>query len=270
MQKIRYKIVFVVLVYKNIDVLTDFLGTLNIPNAKVIIVNSFYDEHSLNKCKRIALEYNADFLEIPNKGYGYGNNVGCKFAMEHYEYDFLIISNSDIQISEFSALNTLNDEVAIYAPYVLIPTGKRQNPDLVSCNYFYYNFYKYGYRYNCTLLLIFARIISRVHREIILYIIKILGKEKYKIFDPHGSFIIFTSKAVQILYPLFHEDMFLYNEELFLGLKCKKCKVPVYFIPTLRIFHLEGASSESDKKISFKYNKQSFEVLDKWKKNNKC
>ena len=39
----NFRYVFVVLVYKNINVVKDFFKYFNIPDSKVILVNAFYD-----------------------------------------------------------------------------------------------------------------------------------------------------------------------------------------------------------------------------------
>lgn len=262
---IEYRYVFVVLVYKNTQVLSDFFRALNTSNAKVIVVNSYYDDESLSKCKVIAESNNSDFIAIPNKGYGYGNNVGCKYAMEHYSYEYLIISNSDIEIENMEALNSFDEELAVYAPHVVIPSGKRQNPNIISCFSLYYNLLKQGYKTEKKWMLKIARALCRLHREIILLISFVMPIKKLKIFAPHGCFIIFTKKAVEKLFPIFNEEMFLYNEEMFLGFNCKKNNIPVYYVPELKVLHLEGASSSNKNNMGYLYNKQSFEILDKWR-----
>lgn len=264
----KYKYVFVVLVYKNTQVLLDFFRSFDMPDSKVIVVNSFYDDISLEKCRTIAKQFNADFISIPNKGYGYGNNIGCKYAIEHYQFDYIVISNSDIEIKSLKAIDSLNEELAVYAPSVRIPSGKKQNPNIITCFSFYYIFLKYGYKTEQKWMLTIARVLCRFHREIILLISSILQIKKLKIFAPHGCFIIFTRKAIEKLYPIFNNEMFLYNEELFLGFNCKKNNIPIYYVPNLKVLHLEGASSSNNQTIGFNNNKQSFSIVDKWRKDN--
>ena len=262
----HYKYVFIVLSYKNTEVLLNFLTTLSLEDTKIIIVNSYYDEYTNSECARIAELYNADFISIPNKGYGYGNNIGYQHAKVHYKFDYLIISNSDIKVLNLEALNHLNDAIAVYAPRVITPTGKEQNPNIVVNNSLFYNCYKYGYKYNSNVLLLMARINSRLQREIVKFFINIFHIKKLKIFAPHGCFIILTSSAVNELPVLFNDKMFLYNEEYFFAFNCRKHNVPIYYVPTLAVYHFCGASSNSDMLI--KYNKQSFNELDIWKKDN--
>ena len=261
----KYKYVFVVLVYKNIDVLKDFFETLRIDDYKVIVVNSYYNEKSLKQCREISTQYNADFIAVENKGYGYGNNVGAKFAMDNYEYDYLILSNSDIQINAISYLDDIIKDAAVLAPHTHMLNGKVQNPNIpwhLSCLIPLLN---YAYKHNSRLFLLIPHFFTRITRELFRLYHHIKKKQTYKIYSCHGSFIVFTKVAVEKLYPFFNEKMFLYNEELFLAEKCRLERVPIYYKPQLDVLHLEGASSSDDKKLGFVFNKQSFEVLYEWR-----
>ena len=82
-------------------------------------------------------------------------------------------------------------------------------------------------------------------------------------FSAHGSFIILTYQAVSELSPIFHEDMFLYNEELYLAHRCKLLQIPVYYVPTLKVIHLEGASSTIQSN-AWKNHEDSYRVLSSW------
>lgn len=263
--KTKYNIVFVVLVYKNIDVLKDFFKSLNVKSSKVIVVNSFFNDISLMECEETATRNNADFIAIPNKGYGYGNNVGTKYAMEHYDYDFLVLSNSDIKIKEIFTLSKYKGEEMVIAPQTIMRTGKHQNPDTPWELKFVYPMLSYALNHKLGMVYTLCHICTRLNREIFRLYAKVIRKEKYKIFSAHGSFIIFTKKAVEKLFPFFDDEMFLYNEEWYLALKAKKIEVPIYFIPTIEVLHYEGASS-----VSNSYSEQdklSFNILNYKRKN---
>lgn len=263
--KDKFKHIFVVLVYKNIDVLKDFFQSFHIYDSKVIVVNSFYDEVSLENCETVSKQYGADFIAIPNKGYGCGNNVGTKYALEHYDFDFLILSNSDIIIKMFDGLDKYNNESFVIAPKTVMKTGKHQNPDTPWELKFIYPMLSYALNHKSGIVYTMCHICTRLSREFFRFYACVFKKEKYKIFSAHGSFIIFTKKAVDILYPFFDNEMFLYNEEWYLALKAKKHNVPIFFIPSFEVLHLEGASSGS-----VEYSEQdrlSFNILNYKRKN---
>lgn len=265
----KYNIVFVVLVYKNIKILHSFFQHLNEPSSKVIIVNSFYDNDSLLECEAMAKSYNADFISIPNKGFSYGNNIGCKYAKDHYDFNFLITSNSDIEINSLSGLDSFINETAVIAPDAYMPTGKKQNPNIVAYSDLYYYFNLWGRRLQNKYLTLLGCIVSRLQREIFWHLTIRTKKCRYSIFSVHGCFIIFTRKAFDILYPLFSEDMFLYNEELYLAFRCKQNAVPVFFVPSISVFHHEGASTSKGDLFYKKCDNDSFMYVNSWRKRNR-
>lgn len=124
MKKMKFDIVFVVLVYRNIRDLRDFFNSNEIPDSKTIVVNSFYDDESECEFKEIAESNQADFLSVPNKGYGAGNNRGIDYALSNYDFNYLIVSNADITISRFR--KDLIDKFpnAVLAPKILTLNNK--------------------------------------------------------------------------------------------------------------------------------------------------
>lgn len=104
MEKIYSRIVYIVLVYKNIDVTEGFYNSLKgYSDYKVIVVNSFFDSQTEKQCKRMAEEHGSDYISIANKGFGYGNNIGIEYALRNYTFEYLIISNSDIVVKDIGA-----------------------------------------------------------------------------------------------------------------------------------------------------------------------
>lgn len=263
-----YDIVLVILVYRNIDVLRDFFKSINLDfTYKIIVVNSFYDEASERECRIVADENDAVFISVPNNGYGAGNNKGCDYALRHYGFRYLILSNSDIIINDLSYLKKINKTIAVIASDTKMLNNHRQNPNIPFCSKVYMWLLKLAYNTDIRSLKKMALGLNRFYRELMQMYIRISRNKFVRIFSPHGSFIIFTHEAVKILEPIFNEDMFLYNEEIFLGYKCKMMNIPVYYAPMIRITHLEGASStESDN--SWENKKASHNVLMEWKKDN--
>jgi len=267
--KPKYKYIFVVLVYKNIDVLEDFFKSLHVIDSHVIVVNSFYDSKSLSRCKSVALSNKADFISVENKGFGYGNNVGVEYAMKNYLFEYLILSNSDIQINDISYLDKMRYSFpVVIAPHTHLINGKVQNPNIPWKPIFLLPLLNFAYKHNSKILLLIPHAFTRISRVLFLMLEKIFGKIQYNIYSCHGSFIIFTYEAVIKLNPFFNEKMFLYNEELYLAEKCRIRKIPIFYCPKIDVLHLEGASSSNNKDIGFKYNKQSFEILYDWIKKN--
>lgn len=268
----HFKYIFVVLVYKNTDVLDSFFKSIsNIEGYKCVLVNAFYDQITEQACKEKALTYHADFISIPNVGYGEGNNRGIEYAVQKYSFDYLIISNSDIIVKDFSILNQIHEEKAIYASCTKLCNGHHQNPLLVRENRVYYYFLRKGYFADSYYLVRIGQMFARLERELFLFLSKILKRKKWRVFGAHGSFMVLTYRAIKDLYPLFEKRIFLYNEEQYLAYKCKEFKIPIYYLPELKVLHLEGASAGYDFRKQFPQYKESFMVLDtiistgKWK-----
>ena len=106
--KTNVEVVIILLTYRNSSDLRNFIEIAKKKcrySYKIICVNSFYDLDSKEKIEKICIHNKIDFLNVENKGYGYGNNQGIIFANDHYNFDYLIISNPDIEIVKFSLEN---------------------------------------------------------------------------------------------------------------------------------------------------------------------
>ena len=263
-EKPYYELVFVVLVYRNIDVLRQFFSTLTLSfSYRVIVVNSFFNQETEEACRALSKEYDADFIPVPNKGFGAGNNSGCQYVMDHYQYRYLILSNSDIIIRDITCLSQLEEQKAVYAADVRMENGHRQNPHLPFKVGLYLKLLDLSYRWKSNLLMNVAFAFNRIMRELLVIWTKLNGGRKVKVFSAHGSFIILTCQASQALSPIFHEEMFLYNEELYLAYRCRQLQIPVYYVPKLEVTHLEGASS-TILSNSWENHEESYSILSLW------
>lgn len=239
-RKVDY--IFVVLTYRVEKDLNEFLLSINSviqKSYKVIIVNSFYDEVSKKNIENIAKLNNCDFINVENKGYSYGNNMGIDFAQKHYDYDFLIVSNPDILIKKFDINNKKCTELGIYGAKIITLNGKNQNP----FRPVYFEFGEWvtyiGYKYDLRLLIWFNVIINKVLRTIFY-----IGNKKNlkKVYSVHGSFVIFTKGVIDKLAPIYYEEMFLFCEEDYLAYRMRNEKVPIYYMKDIEVLHKEDGS----------------------------
>lgn len=266
----KYKYIFVVLVYKNTEVLEGFFSSLidKVSNYKVILVNSYYDEESLRNCHAYADKHNAVFIPIENKGYSYGNNVGIKYALDKYEFEYLVVSNSDIIVESLDQ-TYMSDPIAIYAPETTMLTGKCQNPNIVTYNAVHFKCVDLGYKHKIKAFLLLARLYSGSSRMLFRFYAKLVGYRKIQVFSCHGSFFVMTRQALDLLMPVFNDKMFLYNEEGYLAFKCRFLNIPIFYIPSLKVTHLEGASSNGHSTFNFQMNLQSYLIMRQCAKTNK-
>lgn len=235
----KYDFVFVVLVYRNTDDLKDFFANFTLPNSKVVVVNSFYDKMSEIVFKRIAEDNDADYIRVPNKGYGAGNNRGIEYALQHYDFQYLVVSNADIIIKDLKLEIVQNYGDAIIAPEIRNANGKRQNPSSPFTpsklrEYLHYWMITGKHYKIIWLLFVWSRL-----TKIFFYSI---CRWKKTIFSAHGSFLILPKGVLNHLVPLYDESMFLFNEEEHIGrLAASKC-IKTYYAEDIKIYHKEDGS----------------------------
>lgn len=252
---INTKFVFVILIYRNYEDLLECLESIKekISSYQVIVINAFYDEESKNAIEKIAKENNCHFLNIENKGYSYGNNAGIKYANENIDYQYLIVSNPDIIIKDFDE-NKLDEctKFSIIAPKIVAKNGKRQNPISFRRNKLKEKLEYVGLTKNNKFLFYTAIMIGKFNRYLSL-LFHLNGKKPFKIYGAHGSFVIFRKSAIDILSPVYDENMFLFGEEGVLALRAKENHLVTGQLNCINIFHKEDGSM---KLADFSINKE--------------
>ena len=98
-----------------------------------------------------------------------------------------------------------------------------------------------GFRYKRKVFLLCGIGINKVLRELFVGI-----KRKQKcttIYEAHGSFVIFSYKAIQKFNSApYDENMFLFAEESVLALKAKRLNLKINYVPEIDIYHKEDGS----------------------------
>lgn len=258
---LSFDIVFVVLVYRNENDLLDFFNHFHLANCKVIVVNSFYDKASEDSIKEIAKRFDADFLSVPNKGYGAGNNNGCRYALDHYSFDYLVISNADIMIDKLELSDLKYYQNSIIAPQILNLSNKKQNPSVPFkpgriIERFRYWIYTGNHSKLIWLYFAYSRLMKLLYYSI--------SGFRRKIFSAHGAFVIFPQNVVQRLYPFYNEEMFLFNEEEHLARHALRNNINTFYAPEIIIRHKEDGSMNLANINEFEKLKQSYLVYYKY------
>ncbi len=245
----KYEIIYVVVVYRNTEDLISLIQSINKFNSdfKIIVVNNYYDDESMKKCQKIALDKDCDFINVPNGGYGFGNNRGIEYANQNYDYNFIIISNPDIEIKKFNVDEITKFDNLVLGPIITTKMGKYQNP------YWLFNnrtsewlIYK-GYLIKERIIVYLGIALNKVIREIFLkYFIK-SNKKQFKVFALHGSFVIFSKKVIKKIGLPYDEEMFLFAEEAYLAHLLKRHGVISHLTKSIEVLHKEdGSMSVSD------------------------
>lgn len=240
--KKKFKYIFVVLVYKNYDDFQDFYYSIQdkVDDCRVVIVNSEYSEDCTNYGKKMANDLDCDFISVKNKGYGFGNNCGIKFVSDNYIFDYLIISNPDIELKKFSDKEIEKYKECIIGPKIITLSGKNQNPYYFKKNWISFSLLR---RYAKSSLYIY-RIMYLLFNKFDKSLKKMFSSGKEQVYALHGSFFICHKDAIKKLSPLYDERMFLYSEEVFLANKAEKESINMYYDSDIEIIHKEDGSSE--------------------------
>ena len=240
MKKVKY--VFVVLVYKNILDLQECIESIQakVKSNQIIVVNVYFDDKTMQKAKEIADKYFVDFINIDNKGYSFGNNRGIEYARKAYDFEFVIVSNPDVTIEKFNDLDfSTSFKYDIIAPEIISASGRKQNPMAITQNLFGQWLEYMGFKYNLKYLTYIGILISKIIRCIFLLVKK---NHVCRIFGAHGSFVILSRKAVNRLYPIYDENIFLFAEESVLAMKARKANLLTCYYPKISINHKEDGS----------------------------
>lgn len=258
--------VFVILTYRNTEDLSDVINSVKMMyeryEKEIIVVNSYYDQNTKDEVETIAQREECIFINVENKGYGYGNNCGIAYANQKFVYQYLVIVNPDTQVlqNDFD-YKLYMDKSVVIAPEIRNLRGKRQNPYWCIKNSFSEWLVYIGYKNNRKILVYMGIGINKILR---IAFNLFLRKKRRKIFAAHGSFLIFSKKAISTLQTVFDENMFLFAEENLLAHTLEKANIDVFYVDEIKILHKEDGSmriakidvgSEIKKSIVYYYEK---------------
>lgn len=236
--KSKVKIIYIVLCYRNYEDLIKLCISLKNKNTvsyQIIVVNSFYDLESEKRIKDVANQYECIYINRENRGYGYGNNEGIVYARENFDFDFLIISNPDIEVDKLFIDNL--DTNNVYAPKIINNKGINQNPFRLTKNLYFDKMKYIGFKYNLKFLVYLDIVINKIMKKVF-YLLKI-----NKIYACHGSFFVIGSKALNKLpNRVFLDDMFLFAEEDWISRIFQKNNIDIYLTDLIQVRHFEDGS----------------------------
>ena len=201
----RNKIAVLILNYNSwsetIEVSKKLVSDFNIPWKDIIIVDNCSSDDSRIKLKE-NIELGYTYLESEkNGGYGYGNNIGLRYAKDN-GYDYVWITNNDIIVNDLDYLNKIfkvfnsNSDIAVVNSDIKSIDGYLYNRESKKPSFYDYTFGLLQYR--------------KTGRQII-----DLGGYGY-IYRPQGcSMVVDIQKMSEVDY--FDENTFLYYEESILA-----------------------------------------------------
>lgn len=257
---LKYDVVFVLVNYNTEDEIVHFIKTISVDfTYRIVCVNNYSDTNSLNRIRLLSVEHDFDLIENKNTGYGNGNNKGIEYALIHYNFLYLVVSNCDIEILRFNKNDLFKYDRGIIAPQINTLNNRMQNPMYIQRHPSLYNLFEISRKFKSIKSLYVGVALSKIFT----FYDKKYQKSNNKIYAAHGAFIIFTINTLNKMFPIFDSKMFLFCEELVLAEKAFHVDEPVFYDDNIRVKHFEDASmSEYNGSIS-KFNlwRDSYEIF---------
>lgn len=265
--------------YKNYQDTIKFVSSIQILNGSknidiIIIDNSGFNENREDLYNKSKLE---DYLNnslsknvhliVSKKNLGYFGAVSFAIKEKNLkleDYDFTIISNNDILISDidfFEKLYLCLDEGDVIAPSITsLKTGEEQNPyrenKLSQCGKLYYRIYFLHFILALLLLTVSSGLRKKSNKKTRNNIIK------REIYSGHGSFVIFTSSFFKNN-GYIDSRLFLYGEEEFISAIVHSNNMTIRYFPDLKVLHDEHKSTNANafSKKTYEYQKSAYFLI---------
>lgn len=200
---------------------------------KILIVDNHSSDDSL---KKLRVLQNKKILVVDsgrNGGYGAGNNFGVRYLVEKYNSEHILVCNPDVEVEEktireLSLFLKKNSEYAVVAPLMKILKKGNQYSVLKKSNTFFFVM---------SVEMFFSKIFSPLYLDV-----SSLKQNTYiDVFSVGGSLFMIDSAKVAD-FELYDENIFLYFEELVLGLRCEEKKYKVALLPNISFIHKHSVS----------------------------
>ena len=206
------KVAIIIVNYNDVDDTIKYVETIsnyNVINRIVVVDNLSTTIGAFENLKKLENEKVKVIQSEKNGGYDYGNNVGVKYLDSLGEkYDYIIVSNPDISVSEEAinkCLNILeNDEkIAVVAPRMF----NKENKPIRRSSWKMRTFWLDVVHSTRILELLFYRVLRGGE-----YLEKDYQNELLEVEAISGAFFIIRNKTLREI-DLLDENVFLFYEE---------------------------------------------------------
>lgn len=245
-----------------IECVDSILKTSQNEDYKIIVV----DNASNNGSYEHMLDYyghNSKIVWIKNEknlGFSGGNNVGYRYAKEHFSPEYILIGNNDLVFHQENFAEKLKELGKKYPFYVA-------GPDIINLRGIHQSPIR-EYLHSAETMKKKTR-----NRKILLTIMKVKKALPFlqgiNIFEQmyygkgeslqkqnenvgisknvilHGACVIFSKAYMDKHDDAFPEYTFLYMEEDILALRCQKLGYDTYYLPELKVQHKEDVSTDT-------------------------
>lgn len=235
----------VVLNYNDYETTASFLN--KIKDYKILDLIVVVDNNSTDNSYKELLKIKNGKIDIikafKNGGYGYGNNIGIKHAIEKLGSCNIIVSNPDIVVKEnvikklFKDLNKDN-KYAIVGP-VINTHGKISRAFKITN----------GFE---EMIISIPKIGTKLKEKIIAYKDSYYKEELNEVDCVSGCFFAFKSDVFEKI-NFYDEGLFLYYEEMVISKKVKELGYKVMFDNTVEIIHNHSVTIDKNHSKLNKY-----------------
>lgn len=250
--------------FNSYDELNKYLDSIELAcvNANGIAVqvvvadnSTAFQKISTDKYKHITVEQS----EQKNLGYLLGATNVINKIQNICEYDFVVISNVDLEVDESFFLNLekmeFEEDVAWVATKIWSEQEDRdKNPKIIE---------RYSKeKLNKIRMLYKYPILDLIYTNT-LYLRKKVRPhyQEQDIYAGHGSFMMLTKRFFKE-YPKIDYPLFLFGEEMFLAELARKKNLKVRYVPDLVVIDKEHTStSKMKKKAYYDYNLKSIDYI---------
>ena len=212
--------------------------------AEIVVVDNCSTDESMDILK----QYDSKLLNVVatkhNGGYGYGNNVGARYAFDVLNVDKVLICNPDVSFEDklVSRLATAMDRYpncGVASAIQYDKNGKEINES--------------AWKIPKTLNYIFStgKILSKFVTNFY-YSKEMLHRRDVTPVDCVAGSLLLMSREAFEKTGGYDENVFLYCEETILGCKMKECGLQTYICSDVHYLHLHGISISKSVKSAIK------------------
>lgn len=233
------KVAVIIVNYNDADDTLKYVNTITeyeIINRIVVVDNNSTATGTFDTLKKLESDKVKVIQSDKNGGYDYGNNFGIKYLDSlNEEYDYYIISNPDIEISEDTIIHCLDvinsdENIGIIAPRMF---NKENNP-IRRSSWKIRTFWLDVVHSTRILELLFYKILRNGE-----YSNKEYEQEILEVEAISGAFFIIRAKALKEI-ELLDDNVFLFYEEDILAHKLKEKQYKTISLNSEKFIHYES------------------------------
>lgn len=201
--------------------------------SHILIVDNKSTDDSILRLKKIESEKVILISNTCNAGYGSGNNLGIQYLKKSYNSNYILLANPDTIVDE-DCLIKLESFLTSHKDYAIVA------PTMLDCN----KKVQYNTAFKIpslwTYILSFDLFYQKVFKPY--YYPDINKDETRKDVDAVSGSMFMMNTDNMLRYGMFDEQVFLYCEELILGIKLKRSKIKTALLRDSFFIHNHSVS----------------------------